>query len=61
LYIFLIFLMRATCLAYLILFDLFTLIIWCSVQVKEDEMGRTCGTHGGGERCLRGFCWDARK
>jgi hypothetical protein len=23
--------------------------------MKEDEVGGTCGTHGGGERCLQGF------
>jgi hypothetical protein len=29
-------------------------------QIKEDEVGRTCGTHGGGERCLQRSCWEAR-
>jgi len=24
-------------------------------------VGGTCGTHGGGERCLRGFGWEARR
>jgi hypothetical protein len=24
-------------------------------------MGRTCGTHGGGKRCLQGFGWEARR
>jgi hypothetical protein len=24
-------------------------------------MGGTCGTHGEGERCLRGFGWEARR
>jgi hypothetical protein len=24
-------------------------------------VGGTCGTHGGGERCLHGFGWEARK
>jgi hypothetical protein len=24
-------------------------------------VGGTCGTHGGGERCLQGFGWEARK
>jgi hypothetical protein len=23
--------------------------------MKEDEVGVTCGTHGGGERCLQGY------
>jgi hypothetical protein len=22
-------------------------------------VGRTCGTHGGGDRCLQGFGWEA--
>jgi hypothetical protein len=29
------------------------------IKFKEDEVGRTCGTHGGGERCLQGFGWEA--
>jgi hypothetical protein len=24
-------------------------------QVKKTEMGRTCGTYGGEERCIKGF------
>jgi hypothetical protein len=24
-------------------------------EVKKTEMGRTCGTDGGGERCIQGF------
>jgi hypothetical protein len=24
-------------------------------------VGGTCGTHGGGERCLQGFGWEARR
>jgi hypothetical protein len=24
-------------------------------QVKKTEMGRTCGTYGGEERCMQGF------
>jgi hypothetical protein len=24
-------------------------------------MDRTCGTHGGGERCLQGIGWEARR
>jgi hypothetical protein len=24
-------------------------------------VGWTCGTHGGGERCLQGFGWEARR
>jgi hypothetical protein len=27
----------------------------------EGEVGRTCGTHGGRERCLQGFGSEARK
>jgi hypothetical protein len=27
------------------------------IKSKEDEMGRACGTHGGGERCLQHFGW----
>jgi hypothetical protein len=26
--------------------------------MKEDEVGGTCGTHGGGERCLQDFGWE---
>jgi hypothetical protein len=26
-----------------------------SDQVKQTEMGRTCGTYGGEDRCIRGF------
>ena len=26
-----------------------------SDQVKKTEMGGTCGTYGGGERCIQGF------
>jgi hypothetical protein len=37
--------------------------------MKEDEGGgtrvvrevRTCSTHGGWERCLQGFGWEARR
>jgi hypothetical protein len=29
--------------------------------MKDAEVGGTCGTHGGGERCLQGFGWEARK
>jgi hypothetical protein len=31
------------------------------VRVIKSEVGGTCGTHGGGERCLQGFGWEARK
>jgi hypothetical protein len=31
------------------------------VRVKEDEVGGTCGTHGGRERCLQSFDWEARR
>jgi hypothetical protein len=27
----------------------------------EDEMGGTCNTHGGGERCLQEFGFEARR
>jgi len=27
---------------------------------RMDEVGGTSGTHGGGERCLWGFGWEAR-
>jgi hypothetical protein len=26
-----------------------------------NRVGGTCGTHGGGERCLQGFGWEARR
>jgi hypothetical protein len=26
--------------------------------IEEDEVGRTCGMHGEGERCLQGFGWE---
>jgi hypothetical protein len=29
--------------------------------IKEDEVGGTCCTRGGGERCLQGFGWEARR
>jgi hypothetical protein len=29
--------------------------------MKVDEVGMTCGTHGGGERCLQGFGLEARR
>jgi hypothetical protein len=32
-----------------------------SDQIKEDEVGGTCGTHGEGERCLQGFGWESRR
>jgi hypothetical protein len=28
-------------------------------QVKKIEMGRTCGTYGGEERCIQGFSGEA--
>jgi hypothetical protein len=28
---------------------------------KEDEVGGTCGTHGGEEKCSQDFGWEARK
>jgi hypothetical protein len=30
-------------------------------EIKDDEVGGTCDTHGGGERCLQGFGWEARR
>jgi hypothetical protein len=32
-----------------------------SSPIREDEVGGTCGTHGGGERCLQGFGWEDRR
>jgi hypothetical protein len=29
--------------------------------MKEDEVGETCGTFGGGESCLECFGWEARR
>jgi hypothetical protein len=29
--------------------------------MKEDEVGGSCDTHGGRERCLQGFGWKARR
>jgi hypothetical protein len=29
--------------------------------MKEDEVGGSCGTHDGGERCLQGFSWESRR
>jgi hypothetical protein len=29
--------------------------------MKEDQVGGTCGTHGGGERCLQSFGWEDRR
>jgi hypothetical protein len=37
-------------------------VIYFSIPFnKEDEVGGTCGTHGGGERCLQGLGWEARR
>jgi hypothetical protein len=30
-------------------------------NIRIDDVGGTCGTHGGGERCLQGFDWEARR
>jgi hypothetical protein len=30
-------------------------------KLHNDEVGRTCGTHGGGERFLQDFGWEARR
>jgi hypothetical protein len=29
-------------------------------KIKKNEMGRACGTYGGGERCAQGFGGEAR-
>jgi hypothetical protein len=29
--------------------------------MKEVDTGGTCSTHGGGEGCLQGFGWEARR
>jgi hypothetical protein len=29
--------------------------------IKEGEVGWTRGMHGGGEKCLKGFGWEARR
>jgi hypothetical protein len=35
------------------LYGLYPSLICCTGdQIKEDEMGRACGTHGGEEKCL---------
>jgi hypothetical protein len=31
------------------------------VQVKEDEMGRACSTHGAEEECVEDFGWKSRR
>jgi hypothetical protein len=31
------------------------------LESKEVEVGGTCGTRGGGERCLQVFGWEARR
>jgi hypothetical protein len=31
------------------------------IKIKEVEVGGTCGTHGGRERRLQGFSWEARR
>jgi hypothetical protein len=31
------------------------------IQVKEDEMGRTCGTNGGEEECVYDIGGEARR
>jgi hypothetical protein len=30
-------------------------------QIKENEVGRTCGMHGRGEECVQGFDGKARR
>jgi hypothetical protein len=32
-----------------------SLICYTDDQIKEDEMGGACGTHGGEEKCLKEF------
>lgn len=35
---------------------LYSSLVCCTDdQVKEDEIGRACGTHGGEEKCLNEF------
>jgi hypothetical protein len=29
------------------------------IKIKEDQVGGTRDTHGGGEMCLQGFGWEA--
>jgi hypothetical protein len=29
--------------------------LYSSPNIKKTEMGRTCGTYGGEERCIQGF------
>jgi hypothetical protein len=31
------------------------------IKSRRIEVGRTCGTHGGGERCLQSFGWEAQR
>jgi len=38
------------------LYGLYSSLVCCTDdQIKEDEMDRTCGTHGGEEKCLNEF------
>jgi len=32
-------------------------LLFVGDQIKEDEMGGTCSTHGRGEKCLNYFGW----
>jgi hypothetical protein len=35
--------------------------LYYSPNIKENEVGGTCGTHRGGKRCLQDFGWEARR
>jgi hypothetical protein len=38
------------------LYGVYSSLICCTDdQIKENEMGRACGTHGGEEKCLNAF------
>jgi hypothetical protein len=30
-------------------------------QIKQNEMGVVCGTHGGDEKCVQNFSWKVRR
>jgi hypothetical protein len=35
--------------------------IFRMIKSKKDDVDGTCGTHEGGERCLQGFGWEAKR
>jgi hypothetical protein len=41
--------------------SLYSLLNIVRVITSRSEVGRTCGTHGRGERCLQYFGWEARR